>query len=1134
MAPVLVWRRGGGVGHGQKGCCSQLLHRSVAITAVVVMIILEDVGFAAHAFNVCSAIGRCSECVYDQTDGLMPPPLMCGWCESTQTCKEVNSTVLSYYRATFPNSKVDGNGEETIEHTPAEIAAFRAQFCEDFRERSFNPVCPDMSCAASRTTNNIYICRASSITALVFGCILFALSMLMYVWMQTIRQLPWKYEPFISDLLAGRHRAPDVGGGSGPWEGNHDTHSTVAAPHIPALPAAQRPYNTAKPCRDREGVTEGFGERDGCGGGDGECRASDRESSSPAAWQSGQVAVPLQGTSFGAASTVTTTAVSGHCPICKCRQPVRLGPGDVCFWCNIARFAFVPFSLALLSSLIVIVLSFAVSLKPWFSDVYFAEVLIVAYVSLGSFLWYVVRYHRRVPLFFSEPEATCEASEADVLHTVQRQRPTLLSPSAAASAPPVTVATASTTVGCSTPSLQCPFEAKSRLLNDARRNMANTTYVALALRLCGRPLLDQFPELRRYHTQIESMRVAPATMSGGGTRVTAMPMPMTAAAAGAGAGAAMMDSGAPAISHSSEIMSNAVAAAGTPIQGNTTAGVSTASSIAAAAAASSNLFLPSQTTCLAQHPATYSMLSPLSAPTSDVGRIDMMSGKPMSTLFSDVRGATTAASASAPPPAASCSATAVLVSPRAALPERVARQKRGETAQLLNSDFLSPQYRKALKATLSTGEYITWCSKPQIRGVLMDNEWLLLGLLAGVLFGIWMLLLSSVSDRSYAVVRLSGSTAVAACGLVVMVGFAVLLIVVIRSCCRLYVLTNERLITLCEGLVELGVTSTDLSSVRFAALYGYRSIWSREPVMEFSWEVPASERKMPVIKSHKFSGIVNVHEFLYYFHLVAPQMPSHLQQISESTRTCRTEWRLHVVLSIGLFIASPIITVYPHAIPDFLAAYLYVVVLLLIYSTLLHGLRMQHMTCAPLSIAASWVPGRMWNEMNGEISQQPPPSLMAQSPSSYVMDTATPSSMCNTKGSQGFGKLHVPRSSLPTEPNSRGDLCVMDTECGGARGAASTVRVCCKASVLPSSRMRPLPSGPGGLKSDHSGGASSADAVANGTVVPESPTEKRCTTSTPMCSSVVVVNTATLVSSECGEGRLGQLQHGESAPPGAA
>ncbi|KAG5487172.1 hypothetical protein CUR178_08184 [Leishmania enriettii] len=1030
-------------------------HRPGMTVAVVALFLLSCPTPAVRALNVCADISRCSECVFDQTDGFMPPPLMCGWCESTKTCKEVNKTVLSYYRTTPAAGGAHAGSGDGEGHTPAEIAAFRARFCEDLRERSFNPSCPDMFCTASRTTNNIYICRAPSIIALVFGCALFVLSILSYVWMKAIHQLPWKYEPFLSDILAGRNRRPDSAGEGADEGGALDYHDAAAVTSITWPSAGQYECRVASPCRSHGGGTEDFGELEG---GD----ACERPSSSPVAQQlqTGQNTFLPRAASVSAAPIMTTAAATGYCPICKCRHPVRLGPGDVCFWCNVARFVFVPFSLALLSSSIVIVLTFAVSLKPWFSDVYFAEVLIVAYFAFGGFVRYVVCHHCRVLLFHAEAEAEPEAHP--------QVRPPSCAPLAAASAAPVAT-DASSTERDAMPSPQHTHRVRWQLLNDARRNMASTVYLRLALRLRGRSLLDQLPELKQYRAQLESMHVAPTTLTRAGGIMTicaptgsTMEDPntrygaaKTATITGTGAitGAEVPTTAVPPTLPFAEAASSSIAAAAaapsSPIAPMTTTDVDTTAVLATAPTVSTPLsftFALSPTR-LTHHPAS----PPPAGAAAALGSTSTTGDWEMCTFPRDVRTVRVAAAAAVSVAAAivPTTAAAMPMPPAAALPDSVARQKRGETVHLLSSDVLSPPYRKALKATLFRDEYILWCSQPHLRGVLMENKWLLLDLLAGLFFGFWMLMLSSVSDDTYAIVKLSGSTAVAACGLMVVLGFALLLAVVIRSCGRLYVLTNERLITVYESVIEPVVTATDLRSVRFAALYGYRSIWSREPVVDFSWEVPASERKMPAIKSHMFCGINGLGGFLHYFCAVAPQMPSRLKQMSESIRQDRIEWRMHVILCIGLFVTLPIITVYPHAVPDFLAAYLYVVALLLIFSTLLRGLRVQQMTCAPLNIAASWAPVSVWNEMGSADSSRLRPSPVKQIPDGCSPHITTPSSLGNTERSQELSKVSALPTVLPAEPKGRSDSIVVDTADNGATVIASKVRTFCSTSSPP-------------------------------------------------------------------------------------
>ncbi|KPA74938.1 hypothetical protein ABB37_08920 [Leptomonas pyrrhocoris] len=1099
-----------------------------AVTVLLVLLaLLCVVPRPTNALNTCEEITRCSECVYDQTQGIMPPPLLCGWCESSHSCKEVNSTVLSYYGATLSPSPSTGDndddGQPVPTHSPEEMAAFRAAFCEDLRERDLNGVCPDMSCAAARTTNNIYICRPPPLIALVVGCLLFVVTVAMYVWMRTIRQLPWKYEPFLSDLLEGRTRAYEAEGEERRDHDNAAEEETAAAAAAAATVGAAEIGNTNSSSRSRHenSIDDASGAspvrrvrtgplhtaysssplRDGPPpplpllspppppppssphiinndvDDDDDDDAPSTETASTVSNPSylGNVSHNVvvahhphvavaggasMGVSFAAAAAAATAhpstalapaaaaaAATGYCPICKCRQPVSLGPGEVCFWCNVARFSFVPFSIALISAVFVIVLDFAVSLKPWFSDWYFAEVLVIAYASYGALGAYMVHHHGRAPLFFFESEAERRANQK--IWSTTHDRPAAAtavflpgvppcdapnnrdsnnnssggghdglstgSPSrrgrttAAAAAAPMTAAGFLFTQDAGGGVAQHDHRRSAdnqrlRLLNDARRNMASTYYFQLALQLRGRALLTCMPELKKYTAQLESMQASPATLAAVGDAVAVMRPAASAVATGSRVGSTPgSPHGAKLTNNNSNVSAAALAehrsarlahapiispfAAAVPLLESAGAAAVDPSSNDAAAAADAVAPAESPNGAVGASPASASSpslssgfensrLPPLAhvaatPPPPPPPRRVVSGSNNASTATKPVEAAPNPSAAAAmvqassplppPPPAPATPPVAPaggpIGSPAATnIPESLARQKRGETVQLLSSDFLSPQYARSLKGALYRDEYILWCAKPNLHGVLMKNEWLLLDLAAGFLFGLWMVVLSSVSDKTYAIVQLCGSAAVAACGWIAMILFAVLLVIVVRQCGRLYVLTNERLITVYESVITPVTTATDLSTVRFAALYGYRSLWSKHPCLTFSWEVPATERKMPVIKSHAFPGITQLQEFLFFFCLVAPQTPFHLEQISESAKQDRQEWRLHMCLCIGAFVALPIVTIYPQAMPDFLAVFLYVLGLLLIYATLLRGFCAQQMTYVPLNIAASWAP----------------------------------------------------------------------------------------------------------------------------------------------------------------------------------
>lgn len=78
------------------------------------------------------------------------------------------------------------------------------------------------------------------------------------------------------------------------------------------------------------------------------------------------------------------------CPICKVIQAEPMGPGEVCFWCDVSRYAFAPFYAGIIGSCMTFVFVFALPLKPWFSDWYYAFLLITPYAFYTMFIAYVV------------------------------------------------------------------------------------------------------------------------------------------------------------------------------------------------------------------------------------------------------------------------------------------------------------------------------------------------------------------------------------------------------------------------------------------------------------------------------------------------------------------------------------------------------------------------------------------------------------------------------------------------------------------------------------------------------------------------------------------------------------------------
>ncbi|CAD2212773.1 hypothetical protein ADEAN_000018500 [Angomonas deanei] len=53
--------------------------------------------------------------------------------------------------------------------------------------------------------------------------------------------------------------------------------------------------------------------------------------------------------------------------------------------------------------------------------------------------------------------------------------------------------------------------------------------------------------------------------------------------------------------------------------------------------------------------------------------------------------------------------------------------------------------------------------------------------------------------------------------------FSVMLAMLFRGCRRLYLLTDQRLITVYEGIAKPIITFTDLKSVKYACIHGYNA-----------------------------------------------------------------------------------------------------------------------------------------------------------------------------------------------------------------------------------------------------------------------------------------------------------------------
>ncbi|EKF26262.1 hypothetical protein MOQ_010054 [Trypanosoma cruzi marinkellei] len=148
-----------------------------------------------HGVDACASYTSCAECVFDASDGILSPSMDCAWCVITHRCMRFNVSLL-----TFNSSSSSSSSSSFSSSFPA---AATAEICPDWRHAKFNANCPDMSCSAAHTTNNIYICRSITIFWILLACILVVLNLGFYMWLHAIRQLPWKYEPRLSQWLTG-------------------------------------------------------------------------------------------------------------------------------------------------------------------------------------------------------------------------------------------------------------------------------------------------------------------------------------------------------------------------------------------------------------------------------------------------------------------------------------------------------------------------------------------------------------------------------------------------------------------------------------------------------------------------------------------------------------------------------------------------------------------------------------------------------------------------------------------------------------------------------------------------------------------------------------------------------------------
>ncbi|PWU92932.1 hypothetical protein C4B63_34g302 [Trypanosoma cruzi] len=299
----------------------------------------------AHSADACASYTSCAECVFDASDGILSPSMDCAWCVSTHRCMRFNVLFLT--------------SNSTPSSSSSSYAAATAKTCPDWRHAKFNANCPDMSCSAAHTTNNIYICRPITIFWILLACILVLLDLGFYMWLHAIRQLPWKYEPRLSQLLTGMPTS---------------TLQPITPVRVNQEQAGSegREVPTAVDMKEQ---TSNYHHSNNIN------NHVDDEKGDPHEHNSQHQQTQKQ------------KRVLRNCPICKMAQPALLSPGHVCFWCDIARFGFIPLFIGTSAAGLSFMLLFCVSLKPWFADGFYAYLLLSAYISYALFGAHV--YFRR-------------------------------------------------------------------------------------------------------------------------------------------------------------------------------------------------------------------------------------------------------------------------------------------------------------------------------------------------------------------------------------------------------------------------------------------------------------------------------------------------------------------------------------------------------------------------------------------------------------------------------------------------------------------------------------------------------------------------------------------------------------------
>jgi hypothetical protein len=207
------------------------------------------------------------------------------------------------------------------------------------------------------------------------------------------------------------------------------------------------------------------------------------------------------------------------------------------------------------------------------------------------------------------------------------------------------------------------------------------------------------------------------------------------------------------------------------------------------------------------------------------------------------------------------------------LPDRLVHEKKAETMRLLGNEDIEAEFRVVLEAELLPDEFVLWFEKPRLEDVLLDNRWLIQSFVAALALGVWMWAASTVSGSGYAINLMWSPSALATIGTVIFILSLISLLMAVNACNRLYILSNKRLITVVSGLFGAHLTATDLAAVKYANIVGYTELFS-DPILTFSWEVPAGDRRMPPIKTNCFPAVDNMQSFLESFRLVAPPLSS--------------------------------------------------------------------------------------------------------------------------------------------------------------------------------------------------------------------------------------------------------------------